>query len=466
MSLRSRIAVIIAGSIAVTVAGLAVLTYVFVSAQVNGGLDRSLHAARDDLVRQQADDDDDEDDLTNGLPSLQVRTRPEGPAYFVQLIAADGRTSLPRHADGSLPATEDVLKLARDGGDSFIYQSEINDVHVRVLASPYSDGTVVLIAAPALELDNTLGRLQVAAVLTGLAGTLLGAVIGLVATSATIRPLRRLTVAAETVAQTRDLSTRLPVRGRDEISRLTATFNDMLQALRDAEASQRRLVADASHELRTPLTSLRVNVELLAGRGGELPESERQAVLEDIIGQAADLGQLMSGIFELARGQEQVLASVPFAADVVVTEALGTARRDWPHVTFHDDISLCRLVGDPTRFETAVTNLVGNAAKYAGASGPVDVELTADTLRVRDRGPGIARKDREQIFERFHRADRTQNIPGSGLGLAIVREAMTEIGATVRAQPRPGGGTDFVVDLRRPAETARAQPTGATSGVS
>ena len=144
----------------------------------------------------------------------------------------------------------------------------------------------MLIAAPALELDTTLGRLQLAAVLTGLAGTVLGVVIGLLATSATIRPLRRLTVAAETVAQTRDLSTRLPVRGEDEISRLTATFNDMLQALRDAEASQRRLVADASHELRTPLTSLRVNVELLAGRGGELPESERQAVFEDIIGQA------------------------------------------------------------------------------------------------------------------------------------------------------------------------------------
>ncbi len=460
MSLRTRIAVIIASSIAVTVACLAVLTYVFVSLQVNGGLDRSLHSARDDLVRDQADGDRDTDGRPSRLPELQVRSRPEGASYFVQLLTADGRTSVPPNADGSLPATADVLDLARNGGDPFIYETEVNDVPLRVLASPYSDGTAVLIAAPALELDNTLGRLQVAAVLTGLAGTFLGAVIGLLATSATIRPLRRLTVAAETVARTRDLSTRLPVRGRDEISRLTATFNDMLQALRDAEESQRRLVADASHELRTPLTSLRVNVELLAGRGGELPESERQAVLEDIVGQASDLGQLMSGIVELARGQEQVMASAPFSADVVVTEVLGTARRDWPQVTFRGDIAPCRLVGDATRFETAVTNLVGNAAKYAGDSGPVEVELTADTLRVRDRGPGIAPGDREHIFERFHRADRTQNIPGSGLGLAIVREAMTEIGATVTAQPRPGGGADFVVDLRRPAESAHAQPTG------
>lgn len=463
---------IIAGSIAVTVASLAVLAYVFVSAQVNSSLDRSLYAARDDLVRQQADDGeygedrDEGDSLTDGLPSLQVRTRPGGPAYFVQLVAADGSTRVPATADDSLPATADVLELARDGGDSFIYESETDEVHLRVLAASYGPGTVVLIAAPALELDDTLGRLQVAAVLTGLAGPVLGAVIGLLATRATIRPLRRLTEAAETVARTRDLSTRLPVRGKDEISRLTATFNDMLEALRAAEASQRRLVSDASHELRTPLTSLRVNVELLAGRGGELPADERQAVLEDIIAQASDLGQIMTGIFELARGQERAVASVPFAADLVVTEALAGARRDWPHVTFRADLSPCRLVGDPTRFGTGVTNLIDNAAKYAGSDGPVDVELGADVLRVRDRGPGIPPDDHEHVFERFRRAEKTQNVPGSGLGLAIVKQVMSEMGATVRAQPRPGGGTDLVVDLGRPAAAGRTRPAAATSEVS
>lgn len=455
---------IIAGSIAVTVAALAVLAYVFVSAQVTNSLDRSLYAARDDLVRQQVDDDSDEDDLTDGLPSLEVRTRPGGPAYFVQLVAADGRTSVPANADASLPATADVRELARDGGDAFIYDSEIDEVHLRVLAAPYGPDTVVLIAAPSLELDDTLGRLQVAAVLTGLTGPVLGAVIGLLATRATIRPLRRLTEAAETVARTRDLSTRLPVRGKDEISRLTATFNDMLQALRAAEASQRRLVSDASHELRTPLTSLRVNVELLAGRGGELPEDERQAVLEDIIAQASDLGQIMTGLFDLARGEERAVASVSFAADLVVAEALAGARRDWPQVTFRADVSPCRLVGDPARFGTAVTNLIDNAATYAGSDGPVDVELRADVLRVRDRGPGIAPEDREHVFERFRRAERTQNVPGSGLGLAIVKQVMSEIGATVQAQPRPGGGTDLVVDLGRPAAAARTRPA-ATSEV-
>lgn len=343
-----------------------------------------------------------------------------------------------------------------------IYETEINDVHIRVLASSYSSGTAVLIAAPALELDNTLGRLQVAAIATGLLGTLLGAAVGLSATGATIRPLRRLTKAAEDVARTRDLSTQLPVSGKDEVSRLTSTFNEMLRALREAEDSQRRLVSDASHELRTPLTSLRVNVELLAGRGGELPAEERQAVLEDIIAQARDLGQLMTGILDLARGQEQPHTAVQFSADDAVTQALGTARRDWPHVEFRAELSPCRVLGDPGRFETAVQNLLGNAAKYAGTDGPVDVQLAGGILKVRDRGPGITPMDRKHVFDRFYRAASTQDIPGSGLGLAIVRQVAAEMGITARVEARSGGGTDFILDLR-PVRHSKSQDADAAA---
>lgn len=448
MSLRSRIALIIAVTIAVTIATLTALGYLFVRAEINGNLDRSLRAARADVVQQQRDGDDDADDPPGALPTLQLKTRPGQFVYFVQLVAADGQTSLPPTAVGTLPITDAVVDLARSGGREFIYETEIDDAHVRVLASAYTPGTAVLIAAPALELDNTLGRIQVAAILTGAMGTLLGAIVGLSATGATIRPLRRLTEAAEIVARTRDLSTRLPVTGKDEISRLTATFNDMLHALREAEASQRQLVTDASHELRTPLAGLRVNVELLAGKGGPLPDDERQAVLEDIVAQARDLSQLMTGILDLARGQEPHRTSTPFSVDQVVRQALATARRDWPRVVFREDLEACLATGDPHRFQSAVRNLLGNAAKYAGAAGPVEVQLVADVLTVRDRGPGIAPEDRERIFERFHRAAATRDIPGSGLGLAIVRQVTAEMGATVHARPRPGGGTEFVLDLR------------------
>ena len=82
--------------------------------------------------------------------------------------------------------------------------------------------------------------------------------------------MRRLTQAAEHVAETHDLTERIDAPGQDEVGRLAASFNAMLSSLEDAERSQQQLVADASHELRTPLTSLRTNIEVLQ-RADRLP---------------------------------------------------------------------------------------------------------------------------------------------------------------------------------------------------
>lgn len=452
MSFRSRVALIIAASVALVVTALTVLAYVFVRAEVNDGLDRALQASLDELVSQRVDGDD----LPNGLPRLNVKTRPGDTTYFVQLVTADGRISTAPGTKGSLPVTAEVTRLAKDGGTPFAYDAEVDGAHVRILAAPYEPGTAVLIAAPSLELENTLWRLQIAAILAVAGGSLLGALVGLVATGATVRPLRRLTVTAEQVASTRDLSTRLPVHGKDEISRLTATFNDMLRALSDADAAQRRLIVDASHELRTPLASLRVNVELLAGKGGRLPDAEREAVLTDIISQAKDLGDLMSGLFELARAQEQTGGHEQFDVDEAVESALVIARRDWPNVDFRARIGPWSMVGNPARFERAVQNLLGNAAKYAGAAGPVEVALSAGVLTVSDHGPGIPEEERELVFERFHRSATTKDAGGSGLGLAIVRQSLAEMGATVSAGPSASGGAMLTVDLRSTARTDSA----------
>lgn len=469
MSFRLRVAAIIAASVAVVVAALTVAAYVYVRSEVNGGLDRSLRTSLQDLQQERSTVESDDDPAPDGLPRPVLRTRPGVPTYFVQLVAADGTVSLAQGASGSLPVTPAVRRLARSGGSSFLYDADVKDTsvkdaHVRVLAAPYSPGTVVLVAAPFVEVEQTLRRLQVAALLAGLGGALFGGLLGLLVTGATVRPLRRLTVAAEQIAVTRDLSTQLPVRGRDEVSRLTTTFNAMLLALRDAEGAQRRLVADASHELRTPLTSLRVNVELLAGKGGRLPAGERKAVLEDVVSQARELGDLMAGILELARGQEQQGAAVEVEVEEVIARALTTARRDWPTVQFDSELTPWRAWGDPDRLQRAIVNVLGNAAKYGGAHGPVRIVLDAGVLTVTDNGPGIAKGDQDKVFERFYRAPGTQNMPGSGLGLAIVRQALTDMGGTARAETAPGGGAVLILDLREAAPTGSKAPREARRG--
>ena len=105
-----------------------------------------------------------------------------------------------------------------------------------------------------------------------------------------------------------------------------------------------------------------------------------------------------------------------------------------------------------------MTNVLGNAAKYAGQEGPIQVALRAGVLTVTDCGAGIAVGDRERVFERFYRAPNARDVPGSGLGLAIVRQAMTELGGTVRATTAEGGGAVLTLDLRR-AGSPRGVPT-------
>ena len=91
---------------------------------------------------------------------------------------------------------------------------------------------------------------------------------------AALSPVKKLTETAERVTETGDLSERIDVSGRDELSRLAASFNTMLAALEESTRAQRQLVADASHELRTPLTSVRTNIEVLASDRA-LPAGER-----------------------------------------------------------------------------------------------------------------------------------------------------------------------------------------------
>lgn len=447
MSFRSRVALLVALCVAGVVAALAVVTYFFVRNESEGALDRSLATATAELQRERGSERD--GDAPGRLPTLNPATPLGGASYFTQVVTANGRIDTVGGQTGSLPVPPTVRTLAQVGGSPIVYDAELKEGHVRVRAEPYGAGRAILVAAPLTELDSTLSRLRMAAVLTGGGGAVVGGLLGLLVAGAAVRPVTRLTATAEQVARTRDLSTSLPVLGRDEVSRLTATFNEMLAALRSSEDAQRRLVADASHELRTPLTSLRLNVELLASRGAQLDDDERQAVLADLVAQARVLGELMTSLLDLARGQEPDQLSEPFAVDEVVERAVAAARRDWPEVAFDVELEPLDLVGDPARLERAVVNLLGNAAKFGGNAAPVRVRLSDGVLTVADHGPGIAPAERERVFERFHRAPEVQDVPGSGLGLAIVAQAVRELGGTVKAGEADGGGALLTLDLRR-----------------
>jgi two-component system, OmpR family, sensor histidine kinase MprB len=264
---------------------------------------------------------------------------------------------------------------------------------------------------------------------------------------AALVPVRRLTGTAERIAETGEPSERVPVNGRDELSRLGGAFNTMLGALEESLETQRRFVADASHELRTPLTSMQTNIEVLKQQERLDPDA-RARLYADLERESHEMRDLIAGLLELARGDDAGLERTTVHLDDVVESAVSRARARFPELTWASRIEPTTIEGVPERLERAAWNLLENAGKWSRDGSSVDVMLADGELVVRDHGPGIAEEDREHVFDRFYRAPAARSLPGSGLGLAIVWEIAEAHGATVTAEEAPGGGA--LLRLRLP----------------
>ncbi|HVQ98391.1 MAG TPA: HAMP domain-containing sensor histidine kinase, partial [Mycobacterium sp.] len=278
-------------------------------------------------------------------------------------------------------------------------------------------------------------------------------------TSAGLRPVARLTEAAERVARTDDLRP-IPVYGSDELARLTESFNLMLRALAESRERQSRLVGDAGHELRTPLTSLRTNVELLMASmqpgAPRLPEQEMADLRADVLAQIEELSTLVGDLVDLTRDEAGEVPHEPVDMSEVVDRSLERVRRRRNDVEFDVQTVPWQVYGDAAGLSRAVLNLMDNAAKWSPPGGRVGVSMrqvdpSHVELLVTDQGPGIPAHERDLVFERFFRSTTARAMPGSGLGLAIVKQVVLKHGGALRVEDAvPGGqppGTSFYMLL-------------------
>jgi signal transduction histidine kinase len=232
---------------------------------------------------------------------------------------------------------------------------------------------------------------------------------------------------------------------------------------------QLEFVTGVTHELNTPLAAIRsAGQNLAAGivkdasqvrRYGELIEKEGGR-LTALVSQVLDF----AGIASQSRGY----AMEPLALDGLVDDVL----RDHALVLQQAGLvverslprDLPRVRGDAAALRRVLANLIANAVKFAGAGGSLAIRAAARpdaravVLRVEDRGPGIARDERERVFEPFYRgpAAERNRTPGSGLGLSLVRHVVRAHGGSVRAEAREGGGATLVVELPAAPATGTA----------
>lgn len=277
-----------------------------------------------------------------------------------------------------------------------------------------------------------------------------------------LRPIEDITQTAQTI-NAGDLSRRMGYQGpADEVGRLAATFDRMLERLEEAFERQRRFTADAAHELRTPLTALKGRIEVTLNR----PRTAANYVetLQEMAGQVDRLIRLSSDLLFMARldGPERHRAQRDKVAldsllPAVIDQVQPLAQRKGI-VLLHDIAPKVQVAGDLDLLIRLFLNLLDNAIKYTPPGGRVTLSARADedeaVIAVRDTGPGIAAEHLPHLFERFYRVeeDRARFLEeegegGAGLGLAIAAEIARVCGGGIEVESRVGEGACFTVRL-------------------
>ncbi|MFE3825639.1 sensor histidine kinase [Streptomyces sp. NPDC059092] len=347
----------------------------------------------------------------------------------------------------------------------------------RLTAVRGDDQDVLITGLPLRPVEETVHRLEgVEAVVFGAALVATG-VVGALWVRLSLRPLRRVTATAASVAErplaSGDVAMPEPVPVTDprtEVGQVAAAVNRMLghvgSALERRQASEERLrhfAADASHELRTPVANIRGHAELALRHRGPVPPEVGRA-LDRIHAESHRMSRLVDDLLLLARiDAGSALDRAPVDLTRLVLDATEDARAAGPGHRWLLDLpeEAVTVTGDEHRLHQAVGNLLANARTHTPAGTEVTVRLRAGAeagsgrplvrLTVADNGPGIPAELRPEVFGRFVRADhsRSRTAGSTGLGLSIVHAVVTAHGGTVGVASRPGH-TVFTVDLPAP----------------
>ena len=224
------------------------------------------------------------------------------------------------------------------------------------------------------------------------------------------------------------------------------------------EERRKEFVANVSHELRTPLTNVRSYAETLRD-GGDIPRDTANGFLDIIITETDRMTHIVQDLLTLSRldagNAELVLSRFPFgdAIESVIRANALAAKQRLHTLTYEPPESLPLIVGDRSRLEQVMMNILSNAIKYTPNGGHIVITAGASEaevwMEVCDDGIGIPEKDRDRIFERFYRVDkaRSRESGGTGLGLSIAREIVLRHHGTIGLAPHQGPGTTVRLTL-------------------
>ncbi|TDW18092.1 sensor histidine kinase [Kribbella kalugense] len=293
------------------------------------------------------------------------------------------------------------------------------------------------------------GLLRTAA--TALGVLLIAALVMIFTGRRLVRPIVALTGAAQRM-RNGDHAARVPVSGKDEVSRLGHAFNQMAEAIQRHDFQRKAMVSDVAHELRTPLANIKGY--LVASEDGVVPLDhelvtsllEETGLLEHLVADLQDLALADAGMLRLHPAPRDLseLAQQVVSAQRPAAETAGVT------LTAHAPEPAIATV-DSARIRQALGNLVSNAIRYTPPGGDVLVGVRrvddGYNLTVTDNGSGIAEEHLPHLFDRFYRAEhsRSRITGGSGLGLAITKHLVEAHHGRISVTSRLGSGSTFTL---------------------
>jgi len=278
--------------------------------------------------------------------------------------------------------------------------------------------------------------------------------IGLLFSRQVLSPIRNIADRVNTISIT-SLHERLDVRkGKDELTLLAATFNDMLSRLETAFETQNNFVSNASHELNTPLTAIIGEADLSLIRQ-RTPE-QYQDTLKVIMREAEKLKAITSGLLELAQSSfHGTLVYDEVNVDELVHNSIRVAANVYPRCHISLDQSLrppahreLIIRGNAQLFELAISNVLLNACKYSGEKPvtlAVGVSKSQIIFIITDQGIGIPSGEIKHIFDPFFRASNVRNTRGYGIGLPLARNIVHLYKGVIEIHSKENSGTEVII---------------------
>jgi two-component system, OmpR family, sensor kinase len=461
LPIRARLALSFATVMALVLAATGLFLYERLAADLSATIDRELDARLAGVVAIVLDDGDDLGDPTDDDPLALVDD-----AAFVQVLDSSGAiagTTAPQLARRRVLRQDQIDALARDRRSSVdLFVPPLNESLRLTVARAHDDGEdyTVIVGASLQQRDATLADLRGLLLVGGAVALLLASLAGYGVASGALRPVEHMRRRAAEIAVDEPRGQRLPVPATgDEIARLGATLNAMLERNERAFERERAFTADASHELRTPLAILKTELDL--AREGPRSRAALEAALESASEETDRLVRLAENLLVLARAdaaQLPIRAEQTDLGELVRRVAERFATQASTIQVSVPDAAVHALV-DPLRVEQALSNMIDNALRYGGG-GQIVVRLDQLDdhleLHVLDAGDGFPETIEASAFDRFVRADHGDVRGGTGLGLSIVAAIARSHDGSAHARNRPGGGADVFIALPCSKERAGA----------